>query len=56
MPAKDVMSTPLFCLHPSDSLWLAHEEMHRRHVRRLIVAEAGENWWELFPKAVCYKC
>ena len=40
MPAKDVMSTPLFCLHPSDSLWLAHEEMHRRHVRRLIVAEA----------------
>ena len=41
MPAKDVMSTPLFCLHPSDSLWLAHEEMHRRHVRRLIVAEAG---------------
>jgi signal transduction histidine kinase len=41
MPAKDVMSTPLFCLHPSDSLWLAHEEMHRRHVRRLIVAETG---------------
>lgn len=41
MSAKDVMSTPLFCLHPSDSLWLAHEEMHRRHVRRLIVAETG---------------
>jgi signal transduction histidine kinase len=37
MPAQDVMSTPLFCLHPSDSLWLAHEEMHRRQVRRLIV-------------------
>lgn len=38
MPAHDVMSTPLFCLHPSDSLWLAHEEMHQRHVRRIIVA------------------
>ena len=37
MPAQDVMSTPLFCLRPSDSLWLAHEEMHRRQVRRLIV-------------------
>ena len=38
MPAKDVMSTPLFCLQPSASLWLAHEEMHQRHVRRIIVA------------------
>ncbi len=38
MLARDVMSTPLFCLHPFDSLWLAHEEMHRHHVRRLIVS------------------
>jgi signal transduction histidine kinase len=37
MIAQDVMSTPLFCLRPSDSLWYAHEEMHRHHVRRLIV-------------------
>ncbi|HBS68510.1 MAG TPA: histidine kinase, partial [Cyanobacteria bacterium UBA11153] len=37
MLARDVMSTPLFCLRPSDSLWHAHEEMHRHHVRRLIV-------------------
>ncbi len=37
MLAQDVMSTPLFCLHPSDSLWSAHEQMHRRQVRRLIV-------------------
>jgi signal transduction histidine kinase len=39
MIAQDVMSTPLFCLEPSDSLWLAHEEMHRRQVRRLIVTD-----------------
>jgi signal transduction histidine kinase len=37
MPACDVMSTPLFCLQPSDSLWHAHEQMQQRQVRRLIV-------------------
>src|SRR5919199_246354 len=37
MIAQDVMSTPLFCLRPADSLWDAHEDMHRHHVRRLIV-------------------
>ncbi|HEY9605182.1 MAG TPA: CBS domain-containing protein [Allocoleopsis sp.] len=43
MVALDVMSTPLFCLHPSDSLWLAHEEMRQRHVRRIVVAgDRGE--------------
>lgn len=39
--AKDVMSTPLFCLSPSDSLWVAHQEMQRRRVRRLVVSGAG---------------
>jgi len=39
--AQEVMSTPLFCLHPSDSLWVAHEEMQRHQVRRLIVTETG---------------
>ena len=38
MPAQDVMSTPLFCLQPSDSLRLAHEEMQRYQVRRLVVS------------------
>lgn len=33
-----VMSTPLFILEPQDSLWRAHQEMQRRHVRRLVVA------------------
>jgi CBS domain-containing protein len=43
MLAQDVMSTPLFCLHPSDSLWLAHEKMQQHHVRRLIVTgDKGE--------------
>ncbi|MEO8891922.1 MAG: CBS domain-containing protein, partial [Coleofasciculaceae cyanobacterium] len=37
MLAEDVMSTPLFCLKPTDSLWLAHEEMHYRQVRRIVV-------------------
>lgn len=36
--ADEVMSTPLFLLTPSDSLWMAHQEMQRRHVRRLVVS------------------
>ncbi len=40
---ENVMSTPLFCLKPTDSLWVAHQEMQHRHVRRLVVAgEQGE--------------
>lgn len=38
MVAQDVMSTPLFLLSPQDSLWEAHQEMQRRHVRRLVVS------------------
>ncbi|MCP2729081.1 CBS domain-containing protein [Limnofasciculus baicalensis] len=41
MMARDVMSTPLFCLQPSDSLWLAHQTMKRYHVRRLVITENG---------------
>ncbi|MEM8780877.1 MAG: CBS domain-containing protein [Cyanobacteria bacterium P01_G01_bin.49] len=36
--AQDVMSTPLFLLSPEDSLWVAHQEMHHRRVRRLVVS------------------
>lgn len=43
IPAENVMSTPLFCLKPTDSLWVAHQEMQRRHVRRLVVTgDQGE--------------
>ncbi|HBB32963.1 MAG TPA: signal transduction histidine kinase regulating C4-dicarboxylate transporter [Cyanobacteria bacterium UBA8803] len=43
MVARDVMSTPLFCLYPGDALWVAHEQMHRHHVRRLVVtSDRGE--------------
>lgn len=43
IPAENLMSAPLFCLKPTDSLWVAHEEMQRRHVRRLVVTgEQGE--------------
>jgi hypothetical protein len=41
--AKTVMSTPLLCLHPEDSLWDAHRQMQQRPVRRLVVAgDRGE--------------
>lgn len=36
--AQTVMSTPLFLLHPHDTLWKAHQEMQRRRVRRLVVS------------------
>ncbi|MEG3843976.1 EAL domain-containing protein [Microcoleus sp. herbarium14] len=35
--AQTVMSTPLFSLKPEDSLWVAHQEMQQRLVRRLVV-------------------
>jgi PAS domain S-box-containing protein len=41
--AQTVMSTPLCCLNPTDSLWTAHEQMQARYVRRLVVAgDRGE--------------
>lgn len=36
--AHTVMSTPLFLLSPEDSLWVAHQEMQRRYVSRLVVS------------------
>ncbi|NER37973.1 MAG: CBS domain-containing protein [Oscillatoria sp. SIO1A7] len=41
MRSSDVMSAPLFCLKPEDTLWFAHEEMQRRRVRRLVVVGAA---------------
>jgi diguanylate cyclase (GGDEF)-like protein/PAS domain S-box-containing protein len=41
--AQTVMSTPLFSLKPEDSLWVAHQEMQQRLVRRLVVTgQRGE--------------
>jgi CBS domain-containing protein len=37
MKAETVMSTPLCLLSPEDSLWTAHQQMQKRHVRRLVV-------------------
>ncbi|HAX76598.1 MAG TPA: hypothetical protein DCY88_12350 [Cyanobacteria bacterium UBA11372] len=43
--AEKVMSAPLFCLRKEDSLWVAHQEMEKRQVRRLVVVgEQGELW------------
>jgi CBS domain-containing protein len=39
--AQEVMSTPLFLLHPNDSLWTANLEMQKRNVRRLVVSWDG---------------
>ncbi|MEB3282981.1 MAG: CBS domain-containing protein [Lyngbya sp.] len=35
---REVMSQPLFILSPEDSLWKAHQEMKKHHVRRLVVS------------------
>jgi PAS domain S-box-containing protein len=41
--AQTVMSAPVFCVYPQDSLWFAHQEMQRRRLRRLVVtSETGE--------------
>ncbi|TVQ24139.1 MAG: CBS domain-containing protein [Leptolyngbya sp. DLM2.Bin15] len=37
-PAYELMSTPLFLLSPQDSLWMAQQEMQKRHVGRLVVS------------------
>jgi len=37
--AQTVMSTPLFCLNPEDSLWEAHQQMLSRRVQRLVVVD-----------------
>ena len=38
-PAHSVMSQPLTCLTPTDSLWVAYETMQQLHVRRLVVCD-----------------
>lgn len=36
--AQAVMSTPLLVLSPEDSLWMAHQVMEQRQVRRVVVS------------------
>jgi two-component system NtrC family sensor kinase len=41
--AQTVMSSPLFSLQPTDSLWFAHQTMSNHRVQRLVVTgEVGE--------------
>ncbi len=35
--AEMVMSSPLFCLQPTDSLWSAQQIMQTKHIRRLVI-------------------
>jgi PAS domain S-box-containing protein len=37
LSAQQVMSTPLFCLQPSGSLWSAQQIMQTRNIRRLVI-------------------
>ncbi|MBI1242123.1 MAG: PAS domain S-box protein [Nostoc sp. RI_552] len=39
--AHVVMSSPLFCLRPHQSLWEAHQQMQDRRIRRLVVVGDG---------------
>ena len=40
--AQTVMSAPLTCLNPTDSLWAAREAMQKLRVRRLVIADANQ--------------
>ncbi|MEO0456212.1 MAG: CBS domain-containing protein, partial [Cyanobacteria bacterium P01_A01_bin.114] len=40
LQAQAVMSTPLVCLSPEDTMWKAHQTMARMRVRRLVVTNA----------------
>lgn len=38
---QTVMSSPVFSLHPQDSMWRAQQEMQARRIRRLVVSDAA---------------
>jgi PAS domain S-box-containing protein len=40
LSARAVMSAPLFCLQPEDSLWMAQQMMETKLIRRLVVIDA----------------
>jgi PAS domain S-box-containing protein len=40
LSARAVMSAPLFCLRPEDSLWMAQQMMETKLIRRLVVIDA----------------
>jgi PAS domain S-box-containing protein len=43
LPAQAVMSSPLFCLQSTDSLWAAQQIMQTKNIRRLVITnDRGE--------------
>jgi signal transduction histidine kinase len=40
--AATVMSYPLFCLHPEDSLWVAHQQMQEKLIRRIVITGVNQ--------------
>ncbi|CAD5938731.1 Phytochrome-like protein cph2 [Planktothrix tepida] len=41
--AETVMTSPVIAIAAQDSLWLAHQQMQRHQIRRLVVTTAEEN-------------
>ncbi|HEY9646744.1 MAG TPA: PAS domain-containing protein, partial [Chroococcidiopsis sp.] len=41
LTAAAVMSAPLVCMQPEDSLWEAHLQMQRMRVRRMVLSDQG---------------
>ncbi len=41
-PAQVVMSAPVFCVQPQDSLWQAQQAMETRSIRRLVVTNSSD--------------
>ncbi|WOD40279.1 PAS domain S-box protein [Nodosilinea sp. E11] len=39
LSAATVMSAPLCCLYPQDSLWMAHQLMQEKRIRRLVITD-----------------
>lgn len=42
LQVQSVMSTPLFCLSPQHSLWVAHQEMQRQRIRRVVITDSSD--------------
>jgi PAS domain S-box-containing protein len=40
LSVRAVMSAPLFCLQPTDSLWMAQQMMETKLIRRLVIVDA----------------
>lgn len=54
-PVQSIMRAPLFCLHPSDSLWLAHEEMQQQQVPCMVVTDDQGRFLGAITQVSCFR-